>query len=129
MRIVVFADSLSLVGLCPRDIAKHIPCLEASVVELVAQTLVAKYVVGVAHLIYTLLSGGVLHGLVVPSVEVGVVVVVELIATIEQRRGHIARVADCVGYADGARYCLTSAPSRCPVGIASEQIWHEAELI
>ena len=122
MRIVGSIDCRCLANF------QDVPCLEATVVEFIAQTLVAKYVVGVAHLIYTRLCSGVLRRLVVPSVEVVVVVVVELIATVEQRRGHIARVTDCVGYADGARYCLTLLPSRCPVGIASEQIGHEAEL-
>ena len=123
MRIVGSIDCRGLATV------QYVPRLEATVVKIIAQTLVAKYVVGVAHLVYTHLSGGILHRRFVPSVEIVVVVVVELIATVAQRRGHIARMADCVGYADGARYCLATLPSRCPVGIAAKQIGHKAELM
>ena len=129
MWIVVFADSLSLVSLCPRDIAEHIPCLETSVVELVAQTLVSKHVVAVTHLINTSLSSLILYCGFSPSVEVVVVVLVELIAAICQRRRHIACMDYCVGNAYCATYSLTLIPSRSTVGVAAEQIGYEPELI
>ena len=82
-----------------------------------------------AHLINTCLCGFVLLGVVSPSVEVVVVVLVELIAAICQRRRHIACMGYCVGNAYCAIYSLTLLPSRGTVGVAAEQVGHKIEHI